>query len=133
MTPQPAAAAEFREGRENVEVAKTEGSSDRPGGRMLRAGLSGVLGGWSGGTLASTRLSLADFSPLSRGSRIAVAASRETASGWDPKPRRRSARRPPAPTGGRAMERNPPGAKTAPLTAMESCNSETRSDAEAAI
>ncbi len=57
-------------------------------------GLSTVLGGWSGGTFASTLLTIADFSPLSRGLDALCAISDTT--GLIPHPDRRDARRQPA-------------------------------------
>jgi hypothetical protein len=57
-------------------------------------GLSTVLGGCSGGTFASTLLTIADFSPLSRGLHFLYAIS--NARGWMDCPVSRSARRQPA-------------------------------------
>ncbi len=50
-------------------------------------GLSTVLGGWSGGTFTSTLLTIADFSPLSRGSDAFCAIS--DTDGFGPHPDRR--------------------------------------------
>jgi hypothetical protein len=130
VTSQPEPAAENGEKREDVEGSNAEGMADSPGERSLKAGLSEILGGWSGGTLASTSLSLADFSRLSRGRTIQVFVS----PGCGPGPRRRSARRHPAPKAPWAtwaMAREPPGAKTAPLTTESQCNSGTSSGAAA--
>ena len=111
-----------------MEVSKTEGAVPTdPSERRLEAGLSGVLGGCSGGTLASTQLSLADFSTLSRGNRSAGAAGRAAGSGCDPKPRRRSARRHPAPRAGGRSERNLRGRKRRLSCRFDQCNSETSS------
>src|SRR4051812_3969114 len=97
--------------RGDVEGSKTVPVADNPSERDLEAGLSGVLGGWSGGTFASTALSVADFSPLSRGS----SASRDRSRASRTAPRRRSPPRPPATRPLRGVQRKPPGAKTAPL------------------
>jgi hypothetical protein len=89
-------------------------------------GLSTVLGGCSGGTLASTLLTIADFSPMSRGSAPSrVPAGRLSATLV---PARRYARRQPAlrrPVCD--MARNSPGAKTAPLMPEAQCKSGTNS------
>src|SRR4051812_40262308 len=114
--------AEDCDGRRNVEGFDAEPMADSPSERYLKAGLSGVLGGWSGGTLTSTLLSVPDFSLLSRGETAVFFPS----CGCRP-PRRRSARRHPATRPLRATERKPPGTETTPLTSIGRCNSRTNS------
>src|SRR3954447_22690953 len=93
-------------------------------------GLSTVLGGWSGGTFASTLLTIADFSPLSRGLDTLFAIS--DAEGFIPHPDRRYARRQPALSGPPwDTGRKPPEGKPALFTTARKCKSGARLGARA--
>lgn len=91
-------------------------------------GLSTVLGGWSGGTFTSTLLTIADFSPLSRG--LDAWCANSDTDGRIPHPERRYARRQPALSGPPwETERKRAGVQPALLTALRNCKSGARLEA----
>src|SRR6202012_1815450 len=92
---------------------------------------STVLGGWSGATFTSTLLTIADFSPLSRGFDAPCAIS--DAEGRNPHPDRRSARRQPALSGPPwDTERKATGVQPSRLTTRRNCKSGARLEAGSA-